>query len=85
MPYQVVKTKEYSCYRCNYKWIARKNGVEKQKPKFCPKCKTWMWDKKPIYEEMVAGNPTNEKLVMYSQEWNEEHKRYRLRNSTNKS
>ena len=44
-----------------------------------------MWDKKPIYEEMVAGNPTNEKLVMYSQEWNEEHKRYRLRNSTNKS
>lgn len=81
MPYQVVKTKEYSCYRCSYKWIARKNGVEKQKPKFCPKCKTWMWDKKPA-SEIVAGDPNNKELVARTQKENEEYQRYRLRNST---
>ncbi|MGB7953086.1 MAG: hypothetical protein WCF23_03825 [Candidatus Nitrosopolaris sp.] len=44
MPQQGIKTIEYKCSRCEWKWIARKNGKDKPKPSFCPGCKTWMWD-----------------------------------------
>ncbi len=44
MPQQEIKTIEYKCSRCGWKWIARKNGKDKPKPSFCPNCKTWMWD-----------------------------------------
>jgi hypothetical protein len=44
MPRQEIKVIEYECSRCEWKWIARKNGKNKLKPSFCPKCKTSMWD-----------------------------------------
>jgi hypothetical protein len=44
MPHSEIKVKEYQCSRCEWKWIARKNGKDKPKPSFCPRCKTWMWD-----------------------------------------
>jgi len=31
---------ECKCLRCNYKWVARV-----RKPKECPKCKAYDWDK----------------------------------------
>lgn len=33
---------ELSCKRCGYKWYSRK---QKEKPKQCPSCKTYAWDK----------------------------------------
>jgi ribosomal protein L33 len=40
-----VQTTEFECSRCGYRWIGRKNGKErKELPRFCPKCKTWMWN-----------------------------------------
>jgi hypothetical protein len=44
MPYRIVETKEYECIRCKYKWINRKNGDEKPAPKYCPSCKSSLWN-----------------------------------------
>ncbi|MFL6345003.1 MAG: hypothetical protein ACJ71A_06115, partial [Nitrososphaeraceae archaeon] len=47
MPYQIIKTTEYECIRCGYKWITRKNGVDSNPnklPRFCPFCKTSLWN-----------------------------------------
>jgi DNA-directed RNA polymerase subunit RPC12/RpoP len=44
MGQQKTEVTEYNCERCEYKWIARRNGKDKDKPNHCPKCKTWMWN-----------------------------------------
>lgn len=33
---------EYKCRRCKYEWNSR---LKAEKPKTCPKCKSYFWDK----------------------------------------
>jgi hypothetical protein len=45
MPEEQITTIEYSCTRCSYKWITRKNGKENStRPKSCARCKSHLWD-----------------------------------------
>ena len=45
MPVHDVQTTEYECSRCEYNYVGRKNGKERKgPPRFCPKCKTWIWN-----------------------------------------
>ena len=46
MPSKIIRTKEFECTRCKYKWVTRRDGIEKLPSKFCPRCKTSLWDKK---------------------------------------
>ena len=49
MPFKTIKTREYQCIRCEYRWIRRKNGKENRRmPKFCPECKTRLWNEKYV-------------------------------------
>ena len=82
VPFQMIETKEYLCARCGYKWIAGKYGIDKPKPKFCPKCKTWLWDKKPISEsDVVAKDPNDDYFKYKNLMYDKDLKRYRFRNS----
>lgn len=42
----------FRCLRCGHYWD-RRNEDEKEKPKVCPRCKSFSWDK-PI-KIMVGG------------------------------
>ena len=60
MPRHLIQTLEYECSRCGWMWIGRRNGREKytkgQQPRFCPKCKTYLWDvKRPITLRELHG------------------------------
>lgn len=48
MPHTIVQAKEYECSRCEYKWINRRNGEERPQPKYCPSCKSSLWDTERI-------------------------------------
>lgn len=37
---------EIQCLKCGYKWKSKK-----EKPKSCPKCKSYTWDVKSIEDE----------------------------------
>jgi hypothetical protein len=85
IPYQIVEVKEYQCSRCGYKWIARKNGVDKPTPKTCSKCKTALWDKSPIRETNKVVSAEQQTQTYYTWKnlmYDEELRRYRLRNSS---
>ncbi len=41
----MVKTKEYTCERCGWKWVRRINGMDlENEPATCAKCKTYLWN-----------------------------------------
>lgn len=45
MPMYQIRTTEYECNRCGYKWIERRNGMERKSlPRFCRKCKSYLWN-----------------------------------------
>lgn len=41
MPENKIEIVQYKCAKCNHVWIPRKKG----KPKVCPVCKRYDWDK----------------------------------------
>lgn len=41
---QNIEVTEYTCRRCGYKWINRRNGVDGPIPNRCAKCKKLHWD-----------------------------------------
>jgi DNA-directed RNA polymerase subunit RPC12/RpoP len=66
VPFQTIKTREYECIRCGYKWITRKNGVDKRKlPRFCPYCKSSLWNEDRVYGGLQAILNSKRKRVDY--------------------
>lgn len=45
---EVNEPKDCSCKRCGYEWTARA-----KKPKACPRCKSYAWDK-PVLNDKGA-------------------------------
>jgi len=45
--WRITKMNENKCLRCDYQWQSRL----KRKPKVCPKCKSYFWDKERVDEE----------------------------------
>ena len=41
---------EYQCTRCNYKFISRRNGKNMPAPRYCPHCKSDLWNEKRRYD-----------------------------------
>mgnify|MGYP001606892187 FL=1 len=39
-----VMVQPFECLRCNWVWLPRYKDVG-VRPKVCPKCKSWVWDK----------------------------------------
>ena len=48
MAQRIIQAIEYQCERCLYKWISR---IEKTKPRCCPKCKNYLWEKPRMLKE----------------------------------
>jgi DNA-directed RNA polymerase subunit RPC12/RpoP len=79
MPERKIRTTEYWCTRCTYKWITRRNGKESpNRPKACARCKSKLWDiprnndmtKFYRTQEYRLGGPDNIKKKMSERKYN---------------
>jgi len=41
MPKGTLRDKVYECLRCSHEWVGRKA----EKPKSCPRCRSYAWEK----------------------------------------